>query len=90
VEALTIAAEAGGELKTALAGIIREAARLIELEAKIEGTIASAPQIAINTQFQTLIAPVGAAIMRVLADHPDLRLRMADELSRLQIEAEPA
>jgi hypothetical protein len=79
-EAILQAAEEEGDLRTALAGI-REARGNLELLARLLHEIGESPTV------NVLVSPewqqIQAVILRLLAPHPALRLRVAEAIASL-------
>ena len=78
---ILLAAERGGDLRTALLGI-REARACLELLAEMQGEVDRRPTV------NLLVAPewlgVRAALVRALADHPEAGRAVAAALIRLE------
>ena len=75
-------ARASGNHNTAL-GAIARAEKQLELQAKLVGQLKDSPTVSVSltTEFRA----VQAAILNVLAPHPQLRVKVADALDRLAI-----
>lgn len=75
--ALLAKAESAGELRTALAGV-REAGRLLELEAKLRGQIEAAPTV--NVVLSPAWLQVQTVILAALEPHPAARAALVRAL----------
>jgi hypothetical protein len=78
---LLVKAEQSGDLRTALVGI-REAARLLEVQGRLEGQIDSSTTVNVNVSAQFL--SIQATILQALAPFPEARLAVVQALTAIE------